>query len=52
VTCAGGYRSMIFVSMLKARGYHNLTDVRGGFKAIKDSKLFLLTDFQEQNTEL
>lgn len=52
VTCAGGYRSMIFVSILRARGYENLVDVRGGFKAIKDSKLFLLTDIKEQNTEL
>ena len=37
VHCAGGYRSMIFVSTLKARGYDNLIDVAGGFKAIKDS---------------
>ena len=37
VHCAGGYRSMIFVSTLKARGYENLIDVAGGFKAIKDS---------------
>ncbi|MBP9741098.1 MAG: MBL fold metallo-hydrolase, partial [Chitinophagaceae bacterium] len=34
VHCAGGYRSMIFISILKARGYHNLIDVKGGFKAI------------------
>ena len=37
VHCAGGYRSMIFNSILKARGYDNLIDVKGGFKAIKDS---------------
>ena len=37
VHCAGGYRSMIFVSTLKARGYDNLIDVAGGFKAIMDS---------------
>jgi hydroxyacylglutathione hydrolase len=37
VHCAGGYRSMIFNSILKARGYDNLIDVRGGFKAIKES---------------
>lgn len=35
--CAGGYRSMIAASMLKARGYHNFTDVRGGFSAIKNT---------------
>jgi rhodanese-related sulfurtransferase len=37
VHCAGGYRSMIFNSILKARGYDNLIDVKGGFKAIKES---------------
>jgi hydroxyacylglutathione hydrolase len=35
VHCAGGYRSMIFTSILKARGYDNLIDVNGGFAAIK-----------------
>ena len=35
VHCAGGYRSMIFASILKARGYDNLIDVKGGFNAIK-----------------
>ncbi len=33
--CAGGYRSMIAASILKARGYHNAIDVKGGFVAIK-----------------
>lgn len=33
--CAGGYRSMIAASILKARGYHNVIDVQGGFAAIK-----------------
>lgn len=37
VHCAAGYRSMIFTSILKARGYDNLIDVKGGFKAIKES---------------
>lgn len=45
VHCAGGYRSMIFVSTLRARGYHNLIDVKGGFKAIKDSGNFKVTDY-------
>ena len=33
--CAGGYRSMIAASILKARGYHNAINVLGGFDAIK-----------------
>jgi glyoxylase-like metal-dependent hydrolase (beta-lactamase superfamily II)/rhodanese-related sulfurtransferase len=45
VHCAGGYRSMIFASILKARGYENLIDVDGGFKAIKDSGKFNVTDY-------
>jgi glyoxylase-like metal-dependent hydrolase (beta-lactamase superfamily II)/rhodanese-related sulfurtransferase len=36
VHCAGGYRSMIAVSILKSRGIHNLVDIRGGFDAIKE----------------
>ncbi len=45
VHCAGGYRSMIFASILKARGFDNLIDVKGGFKAIKDAAKFDLTDY-------
>ncbi len=39
VHCAGGYRSMIAISMLKSRGYHDMVDVKGGFAAIKNTKL-------------
>ncbi|MDA9343819.1 MBL fold metallo-hydrolase [Algibacter sp.] len=39
VHCAGGYRSVIAVSILKARGFNNLIDVAGGFAAIKQSDL-------------
>ena len=35
--CAGGYRSMIAASILKARGYHNVINVLGGFSAIKNT---------------
>jgi len=34
IHCAGGYRSMIAASILKAKGYKNLVDVAGGFGAI------------------
>jgi rhodanese-related sulfurtransferase len=52
VHCAGGYRSMIFVSALRARGFDNLVDVRGGFKAIKDSGHFTITDYVCPSTML
>jgi rhodanese-related sulfurtransferase len=50
VHCAGGYRSMIFNSMLRARGYHNLIDIKGGFKAIKESGKFKSSDYVCPNT--
>ena len=45
VHCAGGYRSMIFNSTLRARGYDNLIDINGGFKAIKESGKFHVSDY-------
>jgi len=44
IHCAGGYRSVIAASILKARGYNNLVDVAGGFGAIKKTDL-PTTDF-------
>ncbi|WNH12979.1 MBL fold metallo-hydrolase [Thalassobellus suaedae] len=35
--CAGGYRSVIAASILKARGFNNLVDISGGFVAIKNT---------------
>lgn len=35
--CAGGYRSMIASSILKANGFKNVIDIAGGFKAIKET---------------
>lgn len=35
--CAGGYRSMIAASILKSRGIHNLQNVYGGFKKMKEA---------------
>lgn len=37
--CAGGYRSMIAASILKARGFHNVVNVLGGFSAIKNTSI-------------
>ncbi|MCK8481538.1 MBL fold metallo-hydrolase [Psychroserpens algicola] len=44
IHCAGGYRSVIAASILKARGFHNLVDIAGGFGAIKKTDL-PMTDF-------
>lgn len=45
VHCAGGYRSMIFTSIMRARGFDNLVDVQGGFKAIKETEKFNVSDY-------
>lgn len=45
VHCAGGYRSMIFNSILRARGYKQLVDIKGGFKEMKDSGMFNISDY-------
>lgn len=37
--CAGGYRSMIAASILKARGWDDIVDVTGGFGAIAKTNL-------------
>ena len=37
--CLGGYRSMIAASILQARGYHNFTEIEGGFNAITKTEL-------------
>lgn len=42
--CAGGYRSVIAASILKKRGIHNMIDVQGGFKAIRET-VVPLTDY-------
>jgi hydroxyacylglutathione hydrolase len=43
--CQGGYRSMTAASILKSRGFENIIDVKGGFKAIQGSGKFELTDY-------
>jgi rhodanese-related sulfurtransferase len=35
VHCAGGYRSVIFISILQARGFRNFINVEGGFLSIQ-----------------
>jgi hydroxyacylglutathione hydrolase len=38
VHCAGGYRSLIAVSLLKREGIHNLRNIEGGWNKIKEEK--------------
>ena len=51
VHCAGGYRSMIAVSILKSRGFNNIINIKGGFKALQATNL-PLSELVEQVTEL
>jgi hydroxyacylglutathione hydrolase len=37
IHCAGGYRSVIMASVLKARGYHKMINVEKGFAGIKNT---------------
>ncbi len=45
IHCAGGYRSVVFISILKARGFNNLVNVIGGFKSIKETSQFSITNY-------
>lgn len=44
IHCAGGYRSMIASSILKARGVDNIVEVAGGFGAIKKTDVPLVSE--------
>lgn len=52
VTCAGGYRSVLFISLLRKYGYRNLINVTGGFKALSESGLFQTTELVEVASKL
>lgn len=45
IHCAGGYRSMIFNSLMRARGFHNLIDIKGGFKSIREASYPGLSEY-------
>jgi glyoxylase-like metal-dependent hydrolase (beta-lactamase superfamily II)/rhodanese-related sulfurtransferase len=36
--CLGGYRSMITASILKARGFENVVNIEGGWRAIEEAE--------------
>ena len=45
IHCAGGYRSVVFISILQARGYRNLININEGFSAIRSTNKFNLTEY-------
>ncbi len=49
--CAGGYRSVIAASILRSKGYLNVINIKGGYKALIKTNL-ARSLFQKQNTEL
>ncbi|MGH1433140.1 MAG: MBL fold metallo-hydrolase [Lewinella sp.] len=49
--CAGGYRSVIAASILKARGFDQVVNIKGGYKALTETDLER-TEYVEQVTEL
>ena len=52
VHCAAGYRSMIFISLLKSKGFNNLINIESGFSEIKRSGRFKLTEYVNPTTLL
>jgi glyoxylase-like metal-dependent hydrolase (beta-lactamase superfamily II)/rhodanese-related sulfurtransferase len=44
VHCAGGYRSMIACSLMKQKGFKNVTNVYGGFSAMLTTGLPVVTE--------
>lgn len=45
VHCAGGYRSMIYLSILKSRGYENLINIESGYKTIVSDEEVKRTEY-------
>jgi hydroxyacylglutathione hydrolase len=44
VHCGGGYRSMTAISIMKKKGFKNLTNIYGGFGAMQNAGLEIATD--------
>ena len=45
VHCAGGYRSVIFISILISKGFKKLINIEGGFSSIEKNNAFKLTEY-------
>lgn len=50
--CAGGYRSMIFISIMHSLGYHHFINCTAGFNELKASGKFKISEYSYQNTQL
>jgi hydroxyacylglutathione hydrolase len=44
VHCGGGYRSMTAISIMRSKGFKNLTNVYGGFGAMQSAGLPIVTE--------
>jgi hydroxyacylglutathione hydrolase len=45
IHCAGGYRSMIYASILCTKGFKNIINLEGGFKALKATGKLVVTEY-------
>ena len=52
VHCRSGYRSMVFTSILRAKGYKHLVDINGGMEAIKKNGQFQISEYVAPTTML
>lgn len=52
IHCAGGYRSMIYASILRKKGFPFVTNIAGGFKALQALDKLAVTEFACQTTML
>jgi rhodanese-related sulfurtransferase len=52
VHCRSGYRSMVFVSILKSKGYENLIAITGGMNAMKELGKFRMSEYRKPTTLL
>jgi len=44
VHCGGGYRSMTAISVMKREGFSNLVNVKGGFGAMIDAGVEVVSE--------
>ncbi len=52
IHCAGGYRSVVFISLLMRQGFSALVNVNKGFAGLKEDNNLKISAYQEQKTLL